>query len=318
MKVCLTNSYGSWTNAKTGKGKFAQRLIPELEKLGVRIITDPLINVDIDLQFGKFHYKHRNAKKTVLRLGAVHMDTNQKWQKLNKPKADSANHADGVIYQSQISKKLCHRFITKPRCLETVIFNGDDPARSEGIVPYKSKTKYNFLASTRVWLRQKRLKEIVKSFEEAEMDDCTLWVAGDTRGYTKNNSGNINYVGLCDDKTVLSLMMLCKKMIHVVWIDACPNSVVEALCSGCFIIHNNQGGTPELVGDRGIVAVRDKPYTMQAVDMEHPPRVDRVHFSEILRQTKEYVGYDSYDGPCHISTVAKQYVDFFERVLTHG
>ena len=54
---------------------------------------------------------------------------------------------------------------------------------------------------------------------------------------------------------------------------------------------------------------------MQAVNMQEPPKLDKKAFAEVLRQTKDHVGWGNYDGVVHIKNTAKQYADFFERVL---
>ena len=42
-------------------------------------------------------------------------------------------------------------------------------------------------------------------------------------------------------------------MIHLAWLDHCPNSVVVGMSQGCGIICASSGGTYEAVGKNGIV-----------------------------------------------------------------
>ena len=276
MKICLTNKHGTWSNAHSGKGKFAQRLIPALYKLGVEVTQNPDENVDIDLQFGKWQYKPHFARKKVLRLGPAHISVDQNYKKLNRIKWDSLKKCDAVIYQSQYSRKVCRKFIGKPNIPEAVIFNGADPEYYAQFEPYESKFKYNFLASTRVWLPQKNLKGIIRSFLLADLADSCLLVNGDTQGIEKKyqNCDNIMFFGPATDKVLARMYKLATALIHIVMLDACPNSVVEAMCAGCPVISGNQGGTPELVEGYGTIVQLFKEYDFKPINLGKRPKFD--------------------------------------------
>jgi glycosyltransferase involved in cell wall biosynthesis len=63
-------------------------------------------------------------------------------------------------------------------------------------------------------------------------------------------------------------------MLHLAWLDHCPNVVVEALAQGCPVICSSEGGTRELVERAGGIVVPDaKPYSFDLVDYDNPPRV---------------------------------------------
>jgi len=314
MKVLLEAKH----TLHTGKGKFAIRLKKALKALGVKVTFEPGSKYDIVLGFGKFLEKH-DTKKKIVRLGPCHIDKNEDYKKLNKRKKKAMHSADGVIYQSKFSKKLCRSFMGKPDCPEAVIFNGADPKEFD-VEPMKSPFKYNFLASTRVWTPQKRLKQIEKAFLEAGIKNSCLWVCGETKkahstrgrgiaGEGWDNVWQIDHMGLVSEKKLASLYKLCNAMIHITYLDACPNSVVEALVAGCPVVCTDQGGTHELVKS-GYVMLYDKKYNFKPIDLSKPPRLE-FHFpnpdlNRVWRSDSNHL---------HISTIAKQYLEFFERIL---
>ncbi len=310
MKVCISNSRQDWSTVKTGKGRFVQRLITALANRGVCVTTDPEVEVDITLGIGKFDHPIKSGK-AVLRLGDAHKDTNTKWKRLNFRKKKALGRADGVIYQSEYSKKLCHAFLGKTKSPETVIFNGADPNEFD-VEPYKSPYKYNFLASARVWTKQKRLKQIERAFLDAKITNSCLYICGTVD--KKRRTKGIKYLGLVDQKTLASLYKLCNAMIDITYLSACPNNVVEALVAGCKVICTLQGGTAEIVHPMSEMAiVKDQTYDFKPFNMKKVPKIDE---TELARTIKRY----TWEGSCkanhlHIREISRQYYSFFERIL---
>jgi glycosyltransferase involved in cell wall biosynthesis len=310
MKVCLPVE-----GHKTGKGKFAQRLTPFLEALGCEVTQKKSEKVDIDLQFGRQRYKPRNAKKSIVRLGPAHVSTDQDYARLNKVKWAGIKRTDGIVYQSHYSKKVCHKFIGRPSGKEAIIFNGADPEWYDSLEPHETEAKVNFVAATRKWLPQKRLKEIVKAFALAEIPESKLWIAGETFGYTTAPKGaNIAYLGLIDDETLGRLYKMATALVHMVYLDACPNVVVEALCAGCPVICGSAGGTRELVEPSGGTIIVGDTYKYKLTNLGEPPRMNRAALAHAMRihavETRKPV-----NAHVDIRLIAEQYVEFFEAVL---
>jgi len=319
MKACIATKYKDWSCEHTGKGLFLNRLIPALKELGVEIVK-PGQPADINLAVGKNVWES-TAKKNVIRLGDAHKEKGHK--KLNKRKWKAVKEADGVIYQSRYSKKLCRTFIGKPSCPEAVISNGADPKEFD-VKPYKSKTKYNFLASARVWTPQKRLKQIVEAFIKADVSDSSLWIVGKNQNFQYDIGKRINVQGIgpVDSKTLASLYKLCNALIDITWLSACPNSVVEALVAGCPVISGNDGGIYELgFSNKGFPfkysCIRsDEIWDMKKpVDLSSPPKFYQkglaFNIKDMGYTAKPRFTYES----LHISNIAKQYLEFFKEVL---
>jgi len=307
MKACITNQYKSWSSSKTGKGFFIQRLTLALKSLGVEVTTNPDDKVDINLSIGKDVYKPVNAKKRVLRLGPAHIGKYHK--KLNAPKVKALNSADGVIYQSEFGKKMCDRFLGKAKCKTKVIYNGAEPV---GFQPHYKKP-YSFLASTRKWTKQKRLEDILIAYQHAAIPESVLYVAGEVekkllKKYT--GSPGIWFLGCLDQKALAEYLLKCQTLISIVWLDCMPNSVCEALVSGCRIITNSTGGTAEIAPD---MVVKEKPWTPKVTDNNHPPKLNHVELANFMIDSVKTPNPEC--SHVNIDTIAKQYKDFFEEVL---
>jgi len=299
----------------TGKGKFAVRLATALRARGVVITDDLKEPVDIDLQFGKRAYEPKHCKKTVLRLGPAHVDKNQNYKKLNKPKWKSAKHSDGVIYQSEYSRKVCHAFLGKPHGMEAVIYNGA-PLTNGHIEP----EHFTVVAITRKWLFQKRLRDAVKGFIMADILNSRMYVYGEPDAWAKvmgYGSENIEYRGLVDDDELHSILLRAHVMIHPVYLDACPNAVVEALAHCVPVVCGDQGGTHELVADRGGIVIKDAPYDFRPTDLHRPPRLSPAAIAKAVSTIHTH-GYPMKTSHIDIEYIAAQYHKFFEELLVAG
>lgn len=297
---------------KTGKGRFSARLVQAWHNMGIPITDDPEIRADISYHVGKIHCPSK-AKKHVLRVGPASIDLNMDWRSLNRDKAKAVKRADAIVYQSQYSKKIYHKLVCKPDKPEKIILNGANP-NDYDVEPYKSAFKHNFLASTRVWTRQKRLKDTIKSFLLADIEDSLLLVNGDTQGverkYSKYN--NVMFFGPVSDHVLARMYKLATALVHLVYVDACPNSVAEAQVAGCPVICTDQGGTKELVASG--IEIEDKEFKYKAIDLDRPPHVNRPLVANAMHMLAEYP-HSGCGSHLYIDNIAKQYLDFFKEVL---
>ena len=317
MLIHLNKNY--LAGGKTGKCRFSQRLTQAWHDMGVQITDDPEIHADIALHIGRFNYPSK-AKKHVIRVGPANIDTNMNWKKINREKAKSVKRCDGIVYQSRYSRKIYRKLVCKPDIPEAVIFNGANPKDYE-VEPYESNFKYNFLASTRVWIRQKRLKDIIKSFLLADIPDSCLLVNGDTQGVEKKyDRDNIMFFGPVSDKVLARMYKLATALVHITWLDACPTSVVESLVAGCPVIHSNMGGTRELTALANWEAAThlrfDPDFDYKPKNLSKPPKSERMREmlgeamkAHIATPRKVEVPY------LHIDSIAKQYLTFFKEVV---
>ena len=312
MLIHINKHY--YARGKTGKGRFAARLVRAWREMGIEVTEDQNAKADIALHIGRVNYSSK-AKKHVLRVGPANIDTNMNWKKINHEKAQSVKMVDAVVYQSRYSKKIYHRLVCRPDKPETIIFNGADPRDYSNVEPYTSNFKYNFIASTRVWLKQKRLKYIIRAFLEADIDDSYLIVCGDNQGIGKkyDHHDNILFIGPVSDKVLARLYKLCYAMIHLTYVDACPNSVVEAQVAGLPVICTDQGGTYEVLRYGRIL--EDKQFKYNPINLDKPPEIDRGMLVQTICKSLTWNFDKELAKDLYIDNIASQYLKFFERLL---
>ena len=63
-------------------------------------------------------------------------------------------------------------------------------------------------------------------------------------------------------------------MIHLAWLDHCPNVVVEALSQDCPVICTDSGGTKEILGDGGYIVSESQKYNFELLDYDSPYDLD--------------------------------------------
>lgn len=297
--------------AKTGKGRFLRRLADVLSDNGVEIVRDAGDEADIYLDTGRFHCRSR-ARRWVLRLGSPHFDSSMDCLTLNTKKRPHFRRAEAVVYQSQFVRLCWHRFIGKhPR--EAVIFNGAPPGPGDH-EPADCRHKTVFCAVARVWLPQKRLKDIINAFKLADIPGAGLYIAGEVLGSEhKYRCDNVRFMGHMGD--IERLYAAADVLVHAVYLDACPNVVAEARARGGIrIICTDQGGTKEIAGP-GTWLVHDKPWNYKPINLSKPPKLDREAMAEAMRAAVDNVTPVTIPDKININTVARQYMDYFRALL---
>ena len=95
-------------------------------------------------------------------------------------------------------------------------------------------------------------------------------------------------------------------MIHMAWLDHCPNVVVEAISQDCPVICTDSGGTKELVGSGGLVVPETTQYNFELTDYDDPYAIDLSGLSKTILEELE-VDKDNID--------LEKSADEYEKVL---
>jgi len=316
MKVYLQNRH----IRNTGKGFFFERLAVALKKENIEIITNPSVQHDISLQI--VCLRKANTKHYVLRFDGVWHNTDMNYAAKNILLRQSLNKADGIVYQSEFSKKMCDKYLGKFEKKWSIIFNG--VRTNVPFVSIEKKHKYVFLAASR-WRPHKRLRDIMESFLLADVEDSVLYVAGDVTlsGISKQELGKyfstprIKYLGVISQKTLSSYHKISNGFLHLSWIDWCPNCVVEAISAKVPVITNNIGGTQELVvPSGGFVLPLDNEYDCKPCQLYKPPKIDRMIVADTIRKCC-YKEIEITNDHIDIQNIARQYKKFFMGVIRH-
>jgi glycosyltransferase involved in cell wall biosynthesis len=222
------------------------RLVPYWEKVGCEMV-DSSNKADIHLSSASI--KSSVESKLILRLDSIKWDKNENYERQNQVIGHAHSMADGIIYQSNISKQMGEKYLTERKTDNyTVIYNGIDPVGWNNPVPH---TGINIMACAK-WRRWKRLKEITEVFlmflekhPSSLLHVLGRFISGaNTR---KIPHKNIIYYDRVTYPEIKKIYEIGDVFIHLCKNDSCPNVVVEAIAAGMPVITTNAcGGATEM------------------------------------------------------------------------
>jgi glycosyltransferase involved in cell wall biosynthesis len=292
--------------SRSGPNGFASKLIPELERKGASILTEPDKSFipDIQLSFIMSYYKFAPI---IQRLDGIYFNSEQDFESLNDPIRSTYENAESVIFQSEFNKRLSEAWFGKKEH-STVIHNGTPISLIDSIQPvsHPEIDKFeNVWCCASSWRPHKRLKDNVRYFLENKGDNDCLVIAGENPDHVSNHS-SVLYSGNLDWPALISLFKKSKYFIHLSWLDHCPNVVIDARASGCHVICSSTGGTPEIAGENSTIILEDE-WNFNPVRLYNPPEMD---FSKKDNKDKE-----SFQKDISIERAALEYYNFINSTL---
>ena len=126
---------------------------------------------------------------------------------------------------------------------------------------------------------------------------------------------------LCD-----TMLILCNElpsyyrgadlMLHLAYVDWCPNAVLEAIKCEVPVITTHNGGVPELIQGSGVIIRNDPDYNLEFLDHNSLPKINATLMGEaidiILYNQKDFV---KPRPDLTIEHCGQQYLNFFRKVL---
>ena len=161
-----------------------------------------------------------------------------------------------------------------------VISNGVEiqPAtlRSEALIEMRQRFDKIFVCSSN-WHAQKRFSDNValyKKYKEQYPNSCLIVMGSNPPAGPSHQGRDIFYTGSIRHDLCMEVYSIADWMIHLAWLDHCPNVIVEAISQSCPVICSSEGGTKELVGvSNGFVIPDTDPYDFSLTDYDSPPKV---------------------------------------------
>ncbi len=202
--------------------------------------------------------------KNIVRVDGIFLQNlDNKKKKINKNIFETITKADGIIFQSNFSKKITTYYCQKKykfniETVKNVVIN--NAYSDKHYLPKKIKYfkhKYVLLTITRK-SKNKRLRQIIDAFKNLDKKKFLLIIIGDYFKEDFIEQKNIKFLGKINNSKLPFYFKRSDALIHVAKIDWCPNAVVECLSSGLPVLTNNVGGTKELVKNHGIILNLDK------------------------------------------------------------
>lgn len=303
MKLSLSRQFGN----NHGYSHFMISLIDTLSRqYGVQIVQE---HERSDIHFILVNGRLKKKSKNILRIDGVYYDLSR--SKLNEGIKKCINKVDGVVFQSHWAKLFVTKMTGANPKTSTVIYNGSHKKSYDNALVNKYGFDKVFIACAH-WRASKRPKAIIESFLQAKdsFDSKTgLFFVGEYKFPIIDKS--IVYFNEVKHNDLYSLYRSSDYMCHICHLDACPNSVVEGLLFGLPVLCNNIGGTPELVGEDGIILPIDKPFNFKYIkSMNEITQVDTNMISKGMLDMS-HKKWDINRPDLDISVTAKRYYDFF-------
>lgn len=194
-----------------------------------------------------------DGKKVILRVDNALRNSRNRGTGMTRMK-DFAEISDLVIYQSHWAREYLRPYLKKDG---PIIVNGTD---RKIFYPPKQRTRNIYLYSrfnrdetknwevARYWYSQKQLED----------PTAELWIVGAFSpelveyNFDFYNNENFRYMGtLTDPASMADVYRNAKYFIYTYFADACSNSLIEAICSGCEIVDPHHfldtGGAPDIL-----------------------------------------------------------------------
>ena len=174
--------------------------------------------------------------------------------------------ANFIIYQSQFCKDSAERYIYPPDVPSEVIYNPVDtrlfspdacPAKPEALTLLLGGNQYE---KYRLELALRTLKALHRDMPDAKLIVTgNLWLPRDeAEAWTKqallemNLNEHVIFTGTYAQTDAPALYSQAHLLLHTKYADPSPGLVLEAMALGMPVVHLDNGGVPELVGDAGI------------------------------------------------------------------
>ena len=174
--------------------------------------------------------------------------------------------ADFIIYQSQFCKDSAERYISPPDVPNEVIYNPVDARLfSPNACTAKPETLTLLLGGNqyekyRLELALQTLKALHREVSNAKLIVTgNLWLPRDeAKAWTKQALHDmklieyVTFTGTYAQTDAPALYSQSHLLLHTKYADPSPGLVLEAMALGMPVVHLDNGGVPELVGDAGI------------------------------------------------------------------
>lgn len=306
MKLSASKHF---TSGSLSFQKFGTLLLSQLAKMpDIEVVSEQKKS---DVHLCVISEKKKPNTINVLRVDGVYYD--KKRIQLNKPIRQSIESFDGVIYQSKWAELFCNRMLRVTPKQSAVIYNGALQSKYKKIPKVDPFEK--ILICSALWRTNKRLETIVRAFIEVcdQHKNIGLYVVGEPDFILQHP--NIKYFGRIDNNLEL-LYGQSDFMCHICHLEACSNSVVEGLSAGLPILCNNIGGTPEVVGNSGLILDLDIEFNFRPIkDMQKvgPKSIDSSKVRDGMIKILS-MDWDIKRPDLDIKESAKNYYEFFQKL----
>jgi len=199
------------------------------------------------------------------------------YESSNRTLKQLISFADFIVYQSDFCKQSAERYITPPNNVPNeILYN---PVDTRLFLPesFSSKPKAltlllggNQYEKYRLELALQTLHALHRDVPNAKLIVTgNLWLPRDeAEAWTKQTLKDLNlndhviFTGTYSQTDAPALYSQAHLLLHTKYADPSPGLVLEAMALGMPVVHLNNGGVPELVGDSGVEVHVDHDWNM--------------------------------------------------------
>lgn len=298
-------------SSMSGPNTFAKRLAMSLSELGHSIELVDGSNCDVSIVFIEPSGRPL-AKKIIQRLDGIWFSPKE-FDIKNIAIKKLYEKADGIIWQSEFDRQMTTKWWGRPKS-GAVIHNGIDVSKFKSIQidaldQLRRKYEMIFVCSAN-WHSQKRLFENVEFFKYIGRfyESSALIVMGSNP--TPISHPHIFYTGSQPYEVCLKIFSMADWMLHLAWLDHCPNTVIECLSQKTPVVCSEHGGTKELVKNFGVVLKENSEYNFELVDYTNPPRLNVAQVDELPVKNQL-----NYDVDVTMTTCLKKYLNYIGEII---
>jgi glycosyltransferase involved in cell wall biosynthesis len=253
------------------------------------------------------------AKKVVQRLDGIWFSP-EEFETKNSSIKKLYQSADAVIWQSAFDKGMTTKWWGYPKKFE-IIRNGiNAPEIKKFQIPVLEQIRQQYemlFVCSANWHPQKRLLQNIELYKHLRnfYSSAALIVLGSNP--IKVADPHVFYAGSQPHEVCLEIFSAANWMLHLAWLDHCPNTVVESLSQGTPVICSEHGGTKELVQGYGVILKEEKEYNFELTDYDNPPKIDVAQIKNRLPHKNDL----SHCFDVSMQRTLNDYLSFLESVL---
>lgn len=269
MKVCIPFTAGDIG----GTSIFMRKFVKGLEGKGIEVTTTvdddydlTLVIADYSRSFdGTVLEKKKKGVKVVQRLDGVMTFATSRFLfpvQNYRMKYVLHNIADYIIYQSRYCKFLCDRYLGKPKCPWSIVYNGVDIQQfsPEGERYRPANAQFTLLTVSR-FSRKMTLWPLIRAMEhiKRELSNVQLLLIGPIRyefqKMIPKSDSFIKYIGQIPNEEVPFYERGADAFVFPIR-SASPNVLLESIACGLPVACYDTGSNREILGDNeaGVLA----------------------------------------------------------------
>lgn len=332
MKICIPFKPGD----VGGTSIFMRKFRAGLMKQGIEVTTN--IDDEYELLFvivahdgffnKKLQEKKREGVKIVQRLdGVLTFATSNFGYPLKNFGMKYVHNklADHIIFQSEYSKFLCDRYLGKPRCDWTIIYNGVDILKfcPEGD-QYNPCASYT-LISVCGFRRKVTLWPLIKAMEyiKKEVSDAQLLLIGpvnsNLRKLIPHNNSHIKYMSTIPNDKIPYYVRGADAFVFPIR-SASPNAILESIACGLPVACYDIGSNREILGNNEAGVLADSGFEKKVwryFMMMPNPRNLAEAVLKLLEDSEQYrkKARERAVKSFSLDKMTKEYINVFEKVL---